>query len=505
MSWALATLIALAAPTHPGQERLDAGAGFAALGLKGCKTDLLHLNQLSGWQVRWRQDWDELGHASDEEIRQAISHWRGAADALRRDREALEQGGKAKAPRAVMTRVLPQAEALSAYLARSAPPLDPRVSPALRTEWENLFRKEIAPAVQAYTDYLKGTYLAQASDNVGLARIRGSAECFRSAARFFSTKDLSIAQLEEAGYRLIGETKIKLVTLLRVRPNRLPERLAQLRASSDPNFDRTKLLSVSQAAANRGDKAAAKMFFRPAKTQVTFQPVPASMEDSFTAAAYLGSHGKGPPIALVNLSRPHERRLTAEAIAFHESLPGHHAAEALGYPFGTAPSSGYLEGWGMYAEQLADEMNLYTDDIDRVGMLVRRLAAAARPVVEVGLHSRGWTRTQAIAFLRDHSVLSEADLGTEVDRMIAGPGQPLSYILGYDAISKARCHAQKELGTDFDLRAFHHIILAKGARPLSVVQADVERWIAEKKRCFRKPSTPPQTVMDSTTGAKLCR
>jgi uncharacterized protein (DUF885 family) len=227
------------------------------------------------------------------------------------------------------------------------------------------------------------------------------------------------------------------------------------------------------------------MFTRPARKSVTFEPVPASMETSFTAAAYLGSHGDGPPVVLLNLSRPEERRLTAEAIAFHETLPGHHVVEALGYPPGSTPSSGFLEGWGMYAERLADEMHLYSSDLDRAGMLARRLAAATRPVIEAGLHSRGWTRAQAIVFLRDHSILSETEIEVEVDRMIAGPGQPLSYIIGYARLTEARDFAKKTLGTAFNLQEFHEQVLAKGARPLPDLRADVLTWVDAKRRDTR--------------------
>ena len=481
-SIALAIVLAAAAPPPAD---LPAGGGFAARGLAGCNSDLRYLNQLSGWQVRWPQDWEELATASDDEIGRAIALWKHAPEALLRDREALQSGNMARAPKAIVERVLPQVEALARNLGKSTPALRSGAPPVLRAAWDRLFRNEIIPAIERYATYLRNGYLPHASRSPGLVAIPGGAKCFRDAVRFFSTLDLPLQELEQTGWTLLRDTEAELAELFNVDRGRLPERLERLRAHKTPGFDRDALLAVSRAAAQRGFEAAPRMFGRPARTSVTFAPVGASMEQSFTAAAYLGSHGNGAPVALLNLSRPQERQLTAEAIAFHETLPGHHAAEALDYPFGTAPSSGYLEGWGMYAERLADEMHLYSSQLDRAGMLARRMAAAARPVIEAGLHARGWTRARAIAFLREHSILSRAEIEIEVDRMIAGPGQPLSYMIGYAQLVEARAFAEKALGSAFDLREFHSQVLSKGARPLPELRADIGTWVASKARGAR--------------------
>lgn len=477
----VALLMASMLSPHPAPEPISAGAGFAARGLAGCPSDLRYLNQLTGWQIRWRQDWDDLAHASDDQILQAISLWEKAPEALRRDQEALASRQNAPAPRVIVGRVLPQVEQLSLSLASAAPPLRKDASPAVTLQWKALFQNRIAPAIASYADFLRNKYRPEASSSPGLAHIAGGEACFKGAVRTFNAEDIPPGQLEERGRRIIRETEGELAALLRIEPANLSKRLAELRDVRDPAFDRDALLRISQSAAERGARAMPMMFARPAQSRVIFEAVPAPMESSFTAAGYLGSHGDGPPIALLNLSRPHERKLTAEAIAFHESLPGHHVMEALGYSIGTAPNSAFFEGWGMYAERLADEMHLYSGDNDRIGMLARRLAAAARPMIEVGLHVRGWTRAKAIAYLRGHSVLSDADVEVEVDRMIAGPGQPSSYIIGYDRLMELRNEARRSLGSDFDMRQFHGIVLAKGSRPLSQVSADVAAWAAMKR------------------------
>jgi uncharacterized protein (DUF885 family) len=178
---------------------------------------------------------------------------------------------------------------------------------------------------------------------------------------------------------------------------------------------------------------------------------------------------------VINLSRPQDRRLMAEVIAFHEPLPGHHVRAALGLPAGDF-NSGFAEGWALYSEYLADEMGLYSGPLDRAGMMAKHLWAASRLVVEPGLHLHGWSRDRAVAFMRAHTALTDAEIAVEVDRYIATPGQSLSYMLGYDRIIGARHYAERRLGHDFDLRRFHRIVLGPGSRPLDRVHADVVRW-----------------------------
>ena len=203
--------------------------------------------------------------------------------------------------------------------------------------------------------------------------------------------------------------------------------------------------------------------------------LPPAMEASAAAGFYRSAAGGRPAAYVINLARPEERRLMAEAIAFHETLPGHHVRAALGLPAGDF-NSGFAEGWGIYAEYLADEMGLYSSRLDRAGMMAEHLWAASRLVVEPGLHLHGWTRERAVAFMRAHTALSDAEIAVEVDRYIATPGQSLSYMLGYDRIAGARRHAERVLGRRFDLRRFHDIVLGPGSRPLDRVHADVVRW-----------------------------
>jgi uncharacterized protein (DUF885 family) len=172
----------------------------------------------------------------------------------------------------------------------------------------------------------------------------------------------------------------------------------------------------------------------------------------------------------------------AEVIAFHEGIPGHlhwssnHKKE---------PSSGYnsgiLEGWALYSEYLADEMDLYSTTYDLQGMITKHLWAASRLIVEPGLHLLGWSRENAIHFMIENTVMSRTEIEIEVDRYIAMPGQSLSYILGADLILSERKRARDILGNVFDISEFHDVILESGVRPLPQVRKDIRAWVQVTK------------------------
>jgi uncharacterized protein (DUF885 family) len=139
-------------------------------------------------------------------------------------------------------------------------------------------------------------------------------------------------------------------------------------------------------------------------------------------------------------------------------------------------NSGYTEGWGLYAERLADEMKLFSSDLDRLGMLSSQALRAARLVVDSGIHTKGWTRQQAIDFMLAHTAEDPADVTSEVDRYIIYPGQATAYMLGKLEISQARADAQQALGSRFDIKQFHDRVLEDGAIPVSFLHEKIRRW-----------------------------
>jgi uncharacterized protein (DUF885 family) len=182
---------------------------------------------------------------------------------------------------------------------------------------------------------------------------------------------------------------------------------------------------------------------------------------------------------------PSRPKYTMEALYLHEAVPGHHlqialAQEATGLPRVRrfAWDTAYGEGWALYAESLGRDLGLYTDLYSVFGALTMEMWRAVRLVVDTGIHSKGWTREQAIDYFRANTALGETDIAAEVERYIAWPGQALAYKIGQLKFLELRRRAQEKLGPRFDIRAFHSQVLKSGSLPLSVLEAKIDRWIA---------------------------
>jgi uncharacterized protein (DUF885 family) len=253
---------------------------------------------------------------------------------------------------------------------------------------------------------------------------------------------------------------------------------------------REEIIAVSRAAADRARAAMPKWFGILPKADVVIRAAEAFRERSSTGSYVPASvDGSRPGTFVITTYDPETRsRAGAESTAFHETIPGHHlqmtiALEntASAHPLARATfNSGFAEGWALYAERLSDEMGLFTSDVDRMGMLSQQLVRASRLVVDSGIHARGWTRDQGIAFLTENTVLPHSEIETEVDRYAAWPGQATSYMLGMLEIRALRDESAKALGDKFDLRAFHDRVLEDGAMPLWALREKIERWMRAK-------------------------
>jgi uncharacterized protein (DUF885 family) len=224
------------------------------------------------------------------------------------------------------------------------------------------------------------------------------------------------------------------------------------------------------------------------KSPVAVEPVPAFQEPNAPGGFYNNpaEDGSRPGIYYINLYEAEKQsRAGVESTAFHEAYPGHHlqsviALERTGlHPIGRYIFlSGFGEGWGLYSERLADEMGLFSGDVDRMGLLSAEAHRAARLVVDAGMHALGWSRDRAIEYLLTNTALSRSSAESEIDRYIAVPGQATSYMLGNLEIRRLREEARTKLGDRFDIKTFHDRVLEDGAVPLSVLAAKIERWIA---------------------------
>ncbi|MFJ3775431.1 DUF885 domain-containing protein [Streptomyces sp. NPDC090075] len=411
------------------------------------------------------------------------------AKAAERHREGLRAG---RLP--VAGRVRTATDRLDAYLADPAgdPLRAVPLSARHHAERDRLIDERVRPAFAAYREALH-TDLAphgRPPERPGLCHLPDGEEHYATLARVHTTTDRSPKELHDTGVELLAHLEAEYgpagAQAFGGTPSagEIRERLrtdARLRWSGAPE-----LLAAARTAIGRAELAAHRRFGR-------LPAVPCALDGTEAPGAPLAWYmpaapdGSRPGTYHANTARATERsRVLAEATAFHEAVPGHHVQLSLAQELTGLPRlrrvawiNAYIEGWGLYAERLADEMGLYSGPVARLGMLAMDSLRAARLVVDTGLHHFGWSRDQAVAYLREHTVLAEAEVQNETDRYIEWPGQALSYMTGRLEIQRLRTRAARRLGPAFDIRAFHDLVLGSGALPLDVLDQVVERWTAK--------------------------
>jgi uncharacterized protein (DUF885 family) len=363
---------------------------------------------------------------------------------------------------------------------------------AARREAAAIVDGEVRPAMRRLLACLQQDLLpaARPDDRVGIRFVPGGEDGYRAAVRKHTTTGLTPEEIHQIGLDCLDALQAEWAELggRVLGTSDVPEILDRLREDRALRFTSSAEIVRTVTDALRRAEDARDDWFPPFDIPDCVIEEIDPVEAGNAPLAYYrppAAGGLRPGAHCLLTSSPQDRFVYEyEALSFHESTPGHHlqlaSAQTLEMPdfrrFLDAEVCGYCEGWGLYCERLADEMGLYTSDLQRLGMLSFDALRACRLVVDTGMHHFGWSRAQAVDFMWRNTATTQANVRNEIDRYIGWPGQALAYMIGRREIRRLRDQAERQLGPRFDIRAFHGVALGSGAVPMGVLDQLVTAW-----------------------------
>ena len=421
-------------------------------------------------------------------------------NAVARFRQGMARG--VVEPRLTVRNMIAQIDGLLALGVEDSPYYSPvrhfprqltaRQKRQLRRAYAAAIAGKINPAYRRLRAFLAREYLPAARDSIGLGALPGGADLYRTLIRQQTTLPLDPAAVHQLGLgevaRIASEMAGVKAELGFAGP--LPAFFEELRRNPayHPRSE-TDLAQGYAAIARRVEAKIPAFFERAPREPLLIRPYPAYRRRFEAGGGYepAGSE-RAPGVFHYNTWDLPSRFLTGMTTLYlHEGAPGHHFQIALTLENGDLPdfqrqggNTAFVEGWALYAETLGYPMGLYADPRQHWGTLDDEMLRAMRLVVDTGIHARGWSREQAVAYMLAHSGMGRSDVDAEVDRYIANPAQALAYKLGALTIQRLRAKAEAALGPRFDIRRFHSAVLGSGALPLPVLEGKIEHWIASQ-------------------------
>ncbi|MCK0128564.1 DUF885 domain-containing protein [Erythrobacter sp. F6033] len=365
---------------------------------------------------------------------------------------------------------------------------------ALKADAAAALTEEVFPAYDEFRSFYVDEYAPNCrSGTPGVLETPNGDEYYAYRVRSFTTTDMTPDEVHNLGLSEVARIRSEMVEVATEAGFDTREAFIE-HLRTDPQYymtDEQEYLEYTQALAKKIDGFMPKLFGRLPRQPYTVLPIPAANAAGNTTAYYEpGSLETGQAgIYRLNLTELDQRPLwELPALGVHEAVPGHHHQIALQQELDIHPLrangtffTAFVEGWGLYSERLGIEMGLYDTPAKQMGRLSYEMWRATRLVVDTGLHSKGWSKQQAVDYMLDNTALSPANIDAEVNRYMTWPGQALAYKIGELKIRELRARAEEELGADFDLRAFHDTVLENGAVPLSVLEEYVNTWIHHQK------------------------
>lgn len=365
---------------------------------------------------------------------------------------------------------------------------------ALKTRAETALEQGVFPALQEFADYYAAEYAPKCRTETGISATPDGAAYYANRVANYTTTDMTPDQIHNLGLSEVARIRAEMETVAAGAGFDSREAFIEHLRTDPQYYAKTpeELMQAAGSLAKYIDGWMPRLFRKLPRQPYTVLPIPAAEAPGNTTAYYepgslqIGQAG----IYRVNTTELDQRPLwELPALGVHEAVPGHHHQIALQQELDIHPLrqngtffTAFVEGWGLYSERLGIEMGLYDTPAKEMGRLSYEMWRATRLVVDTGIHSKGWSKQRAVDFMLENTALTAANVDAEVNRYITWPGQALAYKLGELKIRELRQRANDALGADFDLRAFHDMVLENGAVPLSVLEDHVDRWLAKQSQ-----------------------
>ena len=364
---------------------------------------------------------------------------------------------------------------------------------ALQNEVKEYIQNVLNPTYQELYDFLVNEYLPESRDTIGISDVPNGKDWYEYLARYHTTTNLTPDEIHEIGLREVAKIRAEMEDIIEQVgwEGDFNSFLQYLR--TDPRFyyeTGEELLQAYRAMSKEIDAYMPTLFNKLPRAPYGVIPIP--MESApFTTTAYYNAPSKGRPgYYYANLYMPEVRpKYEIPVLSVHEAVPGHHHQISLAQEMENVPNfrkylsiTAFVEGWGLYSEQLGESMGIYDDPYDKFGQLTYDMWRAVRLVVDTGMHYKNWSREDAVNLFLENTAKTEKDINNEVDRYIAWPGQALAYKIGQLKIMELRDKSKEALGDDFDIKDFHDHILSFGSIPLNILEEKVDEFIEAKSK-----------------------